>query len=301
MSYIRCYILKSGRAMISRRELFVGTPLLIGQPAKARQAPRAGCQTNAWPIEAGNFAQFLAVLDRVRQLGFSGFETGFRNAQGRFDAPAFARAEIEKTKLRFLGVHIFLTACDPQDSIPAWDLLSRVADGGSALGAERLIVSGRAVSVGGKLDIAAVGRKSDALSRAGEYCRKKGIAFAYHNHNFEFTAAGAEMEELIRRTDPALVGLALDAGHAYAGGVDVVRFFRRHSRRIHLIHLRDFRGGQQVPLGQGEFNMAPLARAIRESAWAGWLVNEEERPNDVRPGDAVVEPARKHVKKVFGI
>jgi len=276
--------------MLSRRKLILGAPLLLAPKLQV------GCQTNAWPITPGDFAQFLTVLERVRKLGFSGFETSFRNVQDRFDGAGAARAQIGKAGGGFLGVHIFLPEYDPETAIAPWDLLSRVADGGSALGAQRMIVSGRAVS-----GAAAIGRKAGALNRAGAYCRKRGLGFAYHNHNFEFAGGGAEIEALLDQTDPALVHLALDAGHAYVGGVSVAVFFARHHRRIQVIHLRDFRAGKQVPLGQGEFDLGPLAGAIRKSEWAGWLVNEEERPNDVRPGDAVVEPARNHVRKIFGV
>ena len=37
------------------------------------------------------------------------------------------------------------------------------------------------------------------------------------------------------------------------------------------MHIRDFRAGQQVPLGQGEFDCSALAAAIRKTGWTGCL------------------------------
>ncbi len=262
---------------------------------------RAGCQTNAWPIDPGSLPQLRHAIERIRAFGYEGFETSFRNVQPHFGKAAQVRAEFEKTGLRLLGVHIFLLEYDRETSLASWDLIADVAGGAAALGAERLILSGWAVRQEGRLDEAAARRKVSALNRAGQYCREKGIGLAYHNHDKEFAGDGAEIDFLLTNTDPALVHLMFDAGHAFAAGADAIGFFTRNVRRMDGVHLRDFRDGKQVPLGQGEFDLPRLAEAIRKSQWTGWLVNEEERPKDVRLGDAVVEPARRHLKRVFGV
>lgn len=286
-------------APLSRRAALL-VPLGAPLAAPAKAAPLAGCQTNAWPITAGDFPQLLAVLERIRALGYQGFETSFRNLQARFGQPGPAREAIRKTGLRFLGIHIFLLSYDPETAVAPWELIRSVADGGAALGAERLILSGRALGGDARPDAAALERKAAALRRAGEYCAGKGMKLCYHNHHLEFTGGSNEIEELLRRAGPLLT-LALDAGHAAAGGADAARFFARHAARIQVMHLRDFRQGKQVPLGRGEFDLKALARAVRSAGWSGWLVNEEERPDDVRPGDSVVEPARQCLRDVFGV
>ena len=95
MSYIRCYILKSACARgrksdttRSRRKPILGAPLLLAPKLQV------GCQTNAWPITPGDFAQFLAVIERVPKLGFRGFQTSFRNVPGRLVGAGAARAGI---------------------------------------------------------------------------------------------------------------------------------------------------------------------------------------------------------------
>ncbi|MCK7482190.1 MAG: hypothetical protein M0C28_37330 [Candidatus Moduliflexus flocculans] len=47
----------------------------------------------------------------------------------------------------------------------------------------------------------------------------------------------------------------VDCGWAYRAGVDLAAFFTAHRARIAGLHLRDFKGEQQVPLGQGEVEL----------------------------------------------
>jgi sugar phosphate isomerase/epimerase len=278
---------------VSRRSLLA----LPAAGLAASGSPRAGCQTNAWRIHPEQFESFLAVLERIRKYGYLGFETGFRNVQGQFERTKEARAAIEKRGLRFLGCHIFLLEYDASTGLAPADLIDRVARGVKALGAERLILSGR--SVGN--DAAAIDRKAKELNRVAALCESLGIGLAYHNHDLEFRGGGEEMRRTLRAATHSNVRLMIDAGHAFAAGADVVAFFREFHARIDGLHLRDFRDRSQVPLGQGEFDLKPLAAAIRTVKWTGWIVNEEERLNDVKPGNEAVGPARKHVRKVFGV
>jgi sugar phosphate isomerase/epimerase len=288
----------SDATYLLRREFLLSIAAGAAWAAPAPK-PRAGCQTNAWPI--AGLPQFLDVLGRIRKLGYAGFETSFRNLQAHFDRAPEVKARIAATGLRFLGIHIFLTEYDARTGVAPRELIEKVAAGGAALGAERLILSGQGLGAQGRPDAEAVKRKAGALSAAAEHCRGMGLTLAYHNHNVEFLHGGAEIDGLLERTAPRAVRLIFDAGHAYVGGAKVVPFFERHHARIDGMHLRDFRAGQQVPLGQGEFDLRPLAAAARRALWSGWVINEEERPNDVRPGEAVVAPARRHMREVFGV
>jgi len=292
--------------MISRRHFLAVLPLGVAAAATARNALGAaanvkiGCQTNAWRIDPRDFSQVLGVLNKLKELGFQGYETGFRNLQGQFGNAAAARRQLEQSGLTFFGTHIFLDQYDPQTQIAPLDLIRQVVDGAAQLGAQRLIVSGGGLTKDGKLDLAALQRKADGLNAAGRYAKSKGLQLAYHNHGPEFAADGAEIEGLYRATDPGLVRFVLDAGHAFRAKVDVAAFLTRHHDRLDGLHLRDFRGEQQVPLGQGEFNLKALAAAVGKTKWDGWVLNEEERADGSKPGEAAVAPARQALRQVFG-
>lgn len=242
--------------MLSRRRFLAtsasGILAVTGSRLEAKGTVHTGCQTNAWAINPSNFSSLLAVLGKIKGLGFEGFETSFRNVEQQFNDPAGARAQMEKTDLQFFGVHIFLLdKYDPQTSIPPLDLIAKVAEGGAKLGVQRVIVSGRPVTLQGKVDAEALRRKVAGMNAAGSYCRNKNLGFCYHNHSPEFTAGGAEIEELAEQTDSGLVDFLVDAGHAYQAHGDVTTFFARHASRIVGLHLRDSKQGEEVPLGRG--------------------------------------------------
>jgi sugar phosphate isomerase/epimerase len=250
-----------------------------------------GCQTNAWRIPRGNFQGFLAVLDRIRSYGFEGFETGFQNVEGVFAHSREAQVQIEQKGIRFFGVHIFLLQYDPKTCLAPEDLIRRVAAGAAELGAGCLILSGEATS--------ALEHKTDALSRAAEYCLQEGLPLAYHNHPHEFHQQGAEVEWLVSGTDPKRVSFVLDVGHVHLAGGDALAFFRQHHGRITALHLRDFREEEQVPVGRRTLDLLAWKKAIEECSWTGWALVEEERPNDGRPGDTAVAPASQALRRTF--
>ncbi|HVG38620.1 MAG TPA: sugar phosphate isomerase/epimerase [Pyrinomonadaceae bacterium] len=292
--------------MISRRYFLSALPLSLTSAAVAAKTTsparlRVGCQTNAWRIDPRDFTQVLSVLSKLKGLGYRGFETGFRNIQGQFKEAVVARRELDKIGLVFFGAHIFLEKYDGETQIAPYDLVTQVVDGAARLGAERLILSGGGLSAGGALDVAALARKARGLNAAGTYARSKGLRLNYHNHWQEFSLGGAEIEGLFRDTAPESVRFVLDCGHAFRAKVEVAEFFTRHHARIDGLHLRDFRGDNQVPLGQGEFDLKALAAAVKETKWRGWLLNEEERADGSKPGEAAVVPARQTVRKVFGV
>ena len=78
-------------------------------------------------------------------------------------------------------------------------------------------------------------------------------------------------------------------------------FFARHHARIAGMHLRDFHNGDQVILGEGDFNLKPVAAAVGKAGWDGWLFNEEERLGGVKLAESAIIPARARMKQVFGV
>jgi inosose dehydratase len=83
------------------------------------------------------------------------------------------------------------------------------------------------------------GRLVDTCNRAGALAKKEfGLSLVFHPHADTHVEYEAQIETLLRDTDPACVSLCLDTGHhAYRGG-DPVAFMRRHHARISYLHLK---------------------------------------------------------------
>jgi len=264
--------------------------------ASQRPPIQLGAQTNAWAIDPTHFDTFLGVLDQIKKTGYAGFETGFLNLRPQFKSPEAARSSIAKSGLTFFGIHIFvpMERMDPATHLPPVALYEEVAHGGVALGAQRLIFSGAPAATTDDLK-----RKIAELNAAGAFSKSLGLPLAYHSHWWEFQSKVGEIDALYAETDPALVSFLLDAGHAYRGGADVPAFIRKQHDRIIALHLRDYRDGKQVPLGEGTFPLTEVAATLKQLNWKGWVLNEEEREDGSKQGLSVMEPAFQALQKAF--
>jgi sugar phosphate isomerase/epimerase len=254
-----------------------------------------GCQTNAWPVNPADRDTLFSAIHKIGELGYSGFETGFRNLQVAPEQSAAVKQSIADSGLTFYGIHIFLAKYDDETHIAPRALYEVVGQIGATLGAQRLILSGGPATTDDEL-----ARKSAALNRAGAFATGLGLSLAYHNHWPEFDKGGREIRVLLESTDPSLVGFLLDAGHAFRSGADVPEFVADNHARLVGLHLRDFAAKNQVPLGQGEFPLAQVAQALKRANWNGWVLAEEEREDGSKPGEAAAGPALAALRSAFG-
>ena len=280
---------------ISRRT-FLGSlslPLLVSGAGPA--ASPVGCQANAWPLKAGDFAGLLDVFRKAKQLGYVGCECNIRFVQDQFARAAEARKEIEATGVQFIGPH------NSMANAKSADALAKAAAGAAAIGALRMVMSGAGLSPEGKFEASALKDKAVELERLGKICQQNGIRLAYHNHNPEFANHNAEIEGLAKSTSAELVDFLMDAGHGTLGGGDPAEFMSRNSKRIFGCHVKTFHGkDEQKPLGQGDFGFEALAAAIKQTGWKGWIISEEGG-NPRYANSAALEPDRQYIRKVFGV
>jgi sugar phosphate isomerase/epimerase len=85
-------------------------------------------------------------------------------------------------------------------------------------------------------------RTMEIFNKSGELCKKSGMRFGYHNHNFEFkeTLNGKQLYDIILdNTDPNLVVQQLDMGNLFGTGVDAREIIRKHPGRFVSLHVKD--------------------------------------------------------------
>ena len=142
---------------------------------------------------------------------------------------------------------------------------------------------------------------ADGAHAVARRAQAHGLATSFHPHAATYVETPAEIDALLARADPALLGLCLDTGHVVYGGGDPLDVARRHAGRISHVHLKDVRrpvleriraaGGSFAdavaarvfaPLGAGDVDFAGTVGALGPS-FAGWLVVEQDRV--IRAGD----------------
>ncbi len=138
-----------------------------------------------------------------------------------------------------------------------------------------------------------------------------GVRTVVHPHLGTLVETGDEVRQLLRRTDPGLLGLCLDTGHwRFGTGEDPAAAVREFGRRIWHVHFKDAdpalmeesrrqswdglestRRGTFCELGRGCVDFPAVLAELRAIGYDGWVVVEQ----DVLPGmGAPRESARRN-------
>ena len=122
-------------------------------------------------------------------------------------------------------------------------------------------------------------RWAERFNRWGEACRAAGVQFAYHNHDFEFTATDGQVpyEVLLAETDPELVKMELDLYWITYAGRDPLTYLSQHPERFPLCHVKDMTADRQMTdVGQGTIDFAKI---FAQAQFRHYFV-EHDRPED---------------------
>ncbi len=82
----------------------------------------------------------------------------------------------------------------------------------------------------------------EIFNRSGEFCKKFGMKFGYHNHDFEFSekVEGKVLYDIIlAETDPNLVMQQLDIGNMLNGGAKALEVMQQYPGRFESMHVKD--------------------------------------------------------------
>lgn len=93
----------------------------------------------------------------------------------------------------------------------------------------------------------------DIFNKCGELCKKSGLKFGYHNHDFEFKYSlnGKQIYDIIlEKTDPSLVLQQIDIGNMYGAGGRALDIIKKYPRRFESMHVKD----EIKSAGKGEMN-----------------------------------------------
>ena len=140
----------------------------------------------------------------------------------------------------------------------------------------------------------------DLFNKSGELCKKSGMKFGYHNHDFEIsTKMGNETlyDVILKNTDPALVIHQLDIGNFYGVGGRGTDFIRRYPGRFQSMHVKDevkaagkgeMEGGyESTVLGKGVVNVKEILDLAKKMGGTEHFIIEQESYQGQQPLDAV--------------
>jgi sugar phosphate isomerase/epimerase len=82
----------------------------------------------------------------------------------------------------------------------------------------------------------------EIFNKNGELCKKSGMKFGYHNHDFEFSVKLNDetlYDIILKHTDPELVMQQLDIGNLYNGGAKAIDIVQKYPGRFQSMHVKD--------------------------------------------------------------
>jgi len=163
-------------------------------------------------------------------------------------------------------------------------------------------------------------RVAEGLNMIGEIARENEMINAYHYHMGTMVQNLEETDRLMELTDPALVHLLVDTGHAHYAGDDPLSIVLKYGPRIRNVHLKDIRQGIldmvhsgkmsflnsvkagvfTVP-GDGCIDFFPIFKALAEVDYQGWFVVEAEQDPDKANPLEFAKMARNFIRENTGI
>ena len=141
---------------------------------------------------------------------------------------------------------------------------------------------------------------ADEFNQKGEICKKNGIRFAYHNHDYSFANMNGEMGQdvMMKNTDASLVDFELDMYWVVAAGQDIETWLKKYPRRFRLCHVKDRKKDAplterdaSVVVGTGSIDYPKILKTAKKQGMEYYIVEQEKwdgtTPMQAAQADAV--------------
>jgi sugar phosphate isomerase/epimerase len=142
-------------------------------------------------------------------------------------------------------------------------------------------------------------KQMEIFNKNGELCKKLGMKFGYHNHDFEFSQKLNNLtvyDIMLKNTDPNLVMQQLDTGNLYNGGAKAIDIVKAYPGRFESMHVKDeilSAGGHEkyesTILGAGIVDLKNVIDLGRKSGGTKHFIIEQEAYQGKKPIDCVRE------------
>ena len=142
----------------------------------------------------------------------------------------------------------------------------------------------------------------EVLNKSGELCKKSGMKFGYHNHNFEFSVVLNNMKVydiMLQHTDPLLVAQQLDIGNMYGAGGRAPEIIKQYPGRFELMHVKDEikspakgemeDGYESTVLGKGVLGIKEILDLASKQGGTTQFIIEQESYQKLTPLEAAKE------------
>ena len=227
-----------------------------------------------------------AVLQQLASYGYKQIES-FEGSKGIFWGMTNKefKAEMDKHGMNLISSHCNISQ----------DFETKAAQA-AEIGMKYLICPYK----GPQKDIDAFKKFAEEFNQKGEICKKNGIRFAYHNHDYSFVTMNGEMGQdvMMKNTDASLVDFELDMYWVVAAGQDIETWLKKYPKRFRLCHVKDRKKGapltdkdESVVVGTGSIDYPRILKTAKKLGMEYYIIEQEKwegtTPMQAAQADAV--------------
>lgn len=230
----------------------------------------------------------VAALAKVAQVGFNSVEGATYTGDEKFygmDAKAFKQV-LKQNGLVMLSSHYRLgeEQTNGKDTMGTmlhdWD---KAVDDAAEVGLKYMVCAYLSDPERGNLDH--YRKLADDFNRAGERCKKAGIQFCYHNHDFEFKQQDGKYpyETLLANTDKDLVKMEMDLYWVTEAKQDPIKLINDNPGRFPLFHVKDMDNtpsGSFTEVGNGIIDFKTIFKHSDKAGMKYFFVEQDKTPGD---------------------
>ena len=126
-------------------------------------------------------------------------------------------------------------------------------------------------------------KAAEQFNKAGEICRKEGLRFAYHNHDYSFKELEGQIPQdiFMSYTDDALVDFEMDMYWVVTAGANPLSYLEKHKNRFKLCHIKDrIKDSKEqfdsCSLGDGSIDYADILRKAKDQKMEYFIYEQEK-------------------------
>jgi sugar phosphate isomerase/epimerase len=141
-------------------------------------------------------------------------------------------------------------------------------------------------------------RFANEFNKKGEICKRNGLRFAYHNHEYSFKAINGELPQdvMMKIADPALVDFEMDMYWVVTAGQDIETWLKKYPGRFKLCHIKDRMHNTDArdascTLGTGKIDYKSIIKNSKQYGMEYFIV-EQEKYEGTTPMDAAKADAK---------
>lgn len=141
---------------------------------------------------------------------------------------------------------------------------------------------------------------AEGFNKAAETCKKNGIRFAYHNHDYSFIQQDGQYPQdiFMQNTDAATMDYEMDIYWVVTAGADPEAWMKKYSGRFKLCHIKDRsktakpeEHDASVDLGTGSINFSQVLKTASDNGMQYFIVEQERYENSTPLKSAEVDAA----------